>query len=123
MNYLTAFLLLISFGFRRAIAFETRSQLHRHTTASNESACTFSQFPQAIDHFGKTNGTLQQRYNLVPEFFETGGPILFFQGEEGRHLDCVVSQETSTMWLYHANHRRPFRTPLSITSGRRNLKG
>jgi hypothetical protein len=59
--------------------------------SSSESDCVFQYYDQKIDHFGKYNGTFKQKYNLVTEFFKPGGPILFFQGEEGTSLDCVVS--------------------------------
>ncbi|KAJ9610426.1 hypothetical protein H2200_005203 [Cladophialophora chaetospira] len=57
----------------------------------NANDCSFRTFTQNIDHFGQHNGTFQQKYNLVTEFFKPGGPIFFFQGEESTYLDCVES--------------------------------
>ncbi|OAP64033.1 hypothetical protein AYL99_00005 [Fonsecaea erecta] len=55
----------------------------------NEGDCNFQFFTQKIDHFGQHNGTFQQKYNLVTDFFKPGGPIFFYQGEEQTYLDCV----------------------------------
>lgn len=55
----------------------------------NEGDCYFQRFTQNIDHFGKRNGTFQQKYNLVTDFFKPGGPIFFYQGEEQVYMDCV----------------------------------
>ncbi|KAI1205261.1 peptidase S28 [Annulohypoxylon truncatum] len=50
-----------------------------------------------IDHFGASNRTFQQRYSIFDEFYKPGGPIMFFQGEEGWLLDCanitVINQQ------------------------------
>lgn len=57
----------------------------------NQNDCHFQYYTQAIDHFGQHNGTFQQKYNVVTDFFKPGGPIFFYQGEEQIYLDCVVS--------------------------------
>ena len=58
----------------------------------NESSasCEYLHITQSIDHFGNHNGTFQQRFSIFTEFFEPGGPIMFFQGEESFDLDCAV---------------------------------
>lgn len=56
----------------------------------NENDCYFQYYKQRIDHFGQHDGTFQQKYNLVTDFYKPGGPIFFYQGEESTYLDCVV---------------------------------
>ncbi|KAI6086506.1 serine carboxypeptidase S28-domain-containing protein [Hypoxylon rubiginosum] len=56
---------------------------------STTSACDYQWITQPIDHFGGTNGTFQQRYSIFDDFYEPGGPIMFFQGEESWVLDCA----------------------------------
>lgn len=55
-----------------------------------EDACSYCYITQHIDHFGKHNGSFQQRYSMITEYFKPGRPILFFQGEETDTLDCAV---------------------------------
>jgi hypothetical protein len=61
------------------------------TVPPNLNDCSFQYFSQQVDHFGNHNGTFPQKYNLVLDFFEPGGPIFFYQGEETTYLECVVS--------------------------------
>ena len=58
--------------------------------APNINDCHFQYFTQKVDHFDQHNGTFEQKYNLVKDYFKPGGPILLFQGEESTYLDCVV---------------------------------
>jgi dipeptidyl-peptidase-2/lysosomal Pro-X carboxypeptidase len=64
--------------------------------------CDFKFYTQAIDHFGQHNGTFQQKYNLVTDFFKPGGPIFFYQGEEQTYLDCVDTSIAYT-WAKETN--------------------
>ena len=76
---------LFHFGTALVISLATAS------TSLVEEACDYSYLTQSVDHFGKHNGTFQQRYSVMREFFKPGGPILLFQGEETDLLDCPVS--------------------------------
>jgi hypothetical protein len=75
-------------------SFDETSKIVRQAT-SDESNCTFQYYDQNIDHFGQHAGTFKQKYSLITKFFKPGGPILFFQGEEGTSLNCVVSFDGS----------------------------
>ena len=55
-----------------------------------ENPCEYSWITQKVDHFGRNNGTFQQRYSISTSHFKPGGPIHFFQGEETNSLDCAV---------------------------------
>ncbi|KAI4862306.1 peptidase S28 [Hypoxylon rubiginosum] len=66
-------------------------------TQSTTSACDYKWITQPIDHFGDTNGTFQQRYSVFDDFYQPGGPIMFFQGEESWYLDCA---NTTIMYEY-----------------------
>ncbi|CAI6334096.1 unnamed protein product [Periconia digitata] len=50
--------------------------------------CDYKFFTQKIDHYGQCEGEFQQRFSLFTEFFEPGGPIMFYQGEEITHVEC-----------------------------------
>lgn len=71
---------------------------------ANEKDCYFQYYKQRIDHFGQHDGTFQQKYNLVTDFYKPGGPIFFYQGEEATYLDCVVSFPMPMNWIltHHA---------------------
>ncbi|KAI0380613.1 peptidase S28 [Hypomontagnella monticulosa] len=64
---------------------------------STTSECDYQWITQPIDHFGASNGTFMQRYSIFDEFYKPGGPIMFFQGEEGWILDCA---NTTIMYEY-----------------------
>ena len=98
MRYLIAFVLIAGLSASYAAASDGFHHLQERSVerrTTNDSDCTYGWFTQQIDHFGQYNGTFQQRYNLVTEFFKPGGPIFFFQGEESTDLDCVVSSQKS----------------------------
>jgi hypothetical protein len=66
-----------------------------YAQTATEAGCDFKYLTQQLDHFGESNETFQQRYSMFPEFFKRGGPILFFQGEEGI-LDCAVRRPNTS---------------------------
>jgi pimeloyl-ACP methyl ester carboxylesterase len=59
--------------------------------ADTAETCKDQWMTQNIDHFGKHNGTFQQRYTINTDSYAPGGPILLFQGEETDVLDCPKS--------------------------------
>ena len=60
-----------------------------------EDNCQYDHYTQKIDHFGRHNGTFQQKYNLVTDYYEPGGPIFWAQGSEQHFLPCLVSDMAS----------------------------
>lgn len=64
--------------------------LHRRASPPQSLPCDYKFFTQSIDHFGKHDGTFQQRYSIVEDFFKPGGPILFYQAEEITYPECAV---------------------------------
>lgn len=82
-------MLLSKFSYLASVTFLVLAASPRILAQENQS-CEFKFITQEVDHFGKANGTFQQRYNIVTDFFQPGGPILLFQGEESTTLDCVV---------------------------------
>ncbi|KAF2732728.1 hypothetical protein EJ04DRAFT_565719 [Polyplosphaeria fusca] len=59
------------------------------STPTPEAACEYRHLTQRTDHFGKHNGSFQQRFSIIDDYFKPGGPILLFQGEETDLLDCA----------------------------------
>jgi hypothetical protein len=46
---------------------------------------------QKVDHFGKSMKTFKQQYQIIDDFYKSGGPILFYQGAENDRISCLVS--------------------------------
>jgi dipeptidyl-peptidase-2/lysosomal Pro-X carboxypeptidase len=74
--------------FLRTLIFN--SLIAKLATGQDVGPCNYKTLAQSIDHFGASNETFQQRYSYFDEFYKPGGPIMFFQGEEGNG-DCAVS--------------------------------
>ncbi|KIV87629.1 hypothetical protein PV11_03161 [Exophiala sideris] len=68
----------------------------------NQDDCHFQYYTQAIDHFGQHNGTFQQKYNIITDYFKPGGPIFFYQCEEQIYLDCVDTS-IAVSWAQQTN--------------------
>jgi dipeptidyl-peptidase-2/lysosomal Pro-X carboxypeptidase len=46
-------------------------------------------FPQKLDHTSNNNTTFQQQYQLVTDFFQPGGPILYKISPETAVMQCI----------------------------------
>ena len=105
MRFLTASILATTIPIIYGAPLDAKEEVDSRAVLEHRSAsgCTFQYFSQPIDHFGQHNGTFQQKYNLVTDFFKPGGPILFFQGEESTTLDCVVSSSSPRLGALKAN--------------------
>lgn len=89
MSFLVVYAILTAL-LTTCCAAPSRERPRTQALVSNGSDCTFQYFAQNIDHFDQHNGTFQQKYNLITDFFKPGGPILFFIGEESTELICIV---------------------------------
>lgn len=47
-------------------------------------------YDQRVNHSDPDSGTFKQQYQLMLDYHQPGGPILFYQGAETSNLSCVV---------------------------------
>ena len=61
-------------------------------------------FDQKIDHQTQSNNaTFKQQYQLIDDYFNPGGPILFYQGGETVDMLCMVRRKSlkiADLFLY-----------------------
>ncbi|KAJ4481926.1 serine carboxypeptidase S28-domain-containing protein [Lentinula aciculospora] len=67
------------------------------TDNTNQSSLTPRFFTQKLDHSSNTSDVFQQQYQLDTTFFEPGGPILFFLGEEATEM---IRIETTILYSW-----------------------
>ncbi|KAJ3821069.1 serine carboxypeptidase S28-domain-containing protein [Lentinula raphanica] len=61
--------------------------------------CTPQLFDQPLDHSGSlSNATFSQRYWISTEFYQPGGPIIFYQGAENSQFLCPDGLLITSEW-------------------------
>jgi len=80
-------------GFSLLVALHASPLLSLAAAQGNKGNCSHPTafFEQLVDHSTGSGETFAQQYQVIDDYFQPGGSIIFYQGAESKSIACLVS--------------------------------